>query len=38
MNCEFAKEMWDKLIAIYDGDSKVKKAKIQTHTRQFESL
>ena len=38
MNCEYAKEMWDKLIAIYDGDSKVKKTKLQTHRRQFESL
>lgn len=30
--------MWDKLISLYDGDSKVKKAKIQTHRRKFESL
>ena len=38
MNCNSAKEMWDKLISLYDGDSKVKKAKLQTHRRQFESL
>jgi len=30
--------MWDKLIALYDGDSKVNKEKLQTHIRQFESL
>eukprot|EP00253_Pinus_taeda_P001537 PITA_01537 len=38
MNCNSAKEVWDKLISLYDGDSKVKKAKLQTHRRQFESL
>lgn len=38
MNCEFAKEMWDKLIAIYDGGSEVKKAKLQIHRRQFQSF
>eukprot|EP00253_Pinus_taeda_P025126 PITA_25126 len=38
MNCNFAKEVWDNLISLYDGDSKVKKAKLQTHRRQFESL
>lgn len=37
MNCDSAKEMWDKLIVIYDGESKVKKAKFQTHRQQFES-
>eukprot|EP00253_Pinus_taeda_P007818 PITA_07818 len=37
-NCNSAKEMWDKLVGLYDGDSKVKKAKLQTHRRQFESL
>lgn len=36
MNCDSAKEMWDKLISIYDGDSKVKKENLQTHTRQIE--
>jgi len=38
MNYDSAKEMLDKLIAIYDGDSKAKKAKLQAHRRQFESL
>ena len=38
MNCDSAKEVWDKLIALYDGDSKVKRAKLQTHRSQFESL
>jgi len=37
MNCDSAKEVWDKLISLYDGDSKVKKAKLQSHRRQFES-
>eukprot|EP00253_Pinus_taeda_P002164 PITA_02164 len=38
MHCTSAKEMWEKLVSLYDGDSKVKKAKLQTHRRQFESL
>eukprot|EP00253_Pinus_taeda_P032376 PITA_32376 len=38
MNCNSANEMWDKLVGLYDGDSKVKKAKLQTHRRKFESL
>lgn len=38
MNCNSSKEVWDKLISLYDGDSKVKKAKLQTHRRQFQSL
>eukprot|EP00253_Pinus_taeda_P020580 PITA_20580 len=38
MNCNSAKEMWDKLVGLYDGDSKVKKTKLQTHRRQFERL
>jgi hypothetical protein len=33
-----AKEIWDKLQNIYEGDSKVKKAKIQTYRGQFEQL
>ena len=37
MNCNSTKEVWDKLISLYDGDSKVKKAKLQTHRRNFES-
>eukprot|EP00253_Pinus_taeda_P029739 PITA_29739 len=38
MHCTSAKEMWEKLVSLYDGDSKVKKAKLKTHRRQFESL
>eukprot|EP00253_Pinus_taeda_P028665 PITA_28665 len=38
MNCNSAKEVWDKLIGIYDRESKVKKEKIQTHRRQFKGL
>jgi len=33
LNCDLAKEVWDKLVSLYDGDSKVKKAKLQTHRR-----
>jgi hypothetical protein len=29
MHCESAKEMWDKLKNIYEGDEKVKEAKLQ---------
>ena len=35
MHCTSAKEMWEKLVSL---DSKVKKAKLQTHRSQFESL
>ena len=28
MNCDSTKEVWDKLVSLYDGDSKVKKAKL----------
>ena len=38
MNCDSTKEVWDKLVSLYDGDSKVKKAKLQTYRSQFESL
>ena len=38
MHYTLAKELWEKLVGLYDGDSKVKKAKLQTHKRQFESL
>lgn len=30
MSIEIAKDMWDKIINIYEGDEKVKKEKIQT--------
>eukprot|EP00253_Pinus_taeda_P014021 PITA_14021 len=32
------KEVWDKLVSLYDGDSKVKRGKLHTHRRHFESL
>ena len=38
MNCDSAKEVCDKLISLYDGEYKVKKAKLQTHRSQFESF
>ena len=37
-HCKFAKEIWDKLRNIYEGDSKVKTAKLQTYRGQFEQL
>jgi hypothetical protein len=37
-HCKFAKEIWDKLQNIYEGDSKVKATKIQTYRGQFEQL
>jgi hypothetical protein len=38
MHCKSAKELWDKLKVIYEGDSKVKQAKLQTLRAQFENL
>jgi hypothetical protein len=38
MHCKLAKEMWEKLKNTYEGDDKVKQAKLQTHRSQFESL
>jgi hypothetical protein len=37
-HCKYAKEIWDKLRNIYEGDSKVKEAKLQTYRGQFEQL
>jgi hypothetical protein len=37
-HCKSAKEIWDKLQNIYEGDSKVKTAKLQTYRGQFEQL
>jgi hypothetical protein len=37
-HCKFAKEIWDKLRNIYEGDSKVKVAKLQTYRGQFKQL
>jgi hypothetical protein len=38
MHCNSTKEIWDKLKVIYEGDIKVKKAKLQTYITQFEIL
>jgi hypothetical protein len=38
MHFELKKYIWDKIQNIYEGKDKVKKEKIQTHRRQFESL
>lgn len=38
MYCELAKDMWGKLQTIYEGDEKVKEAKLQTYRAQFEVL
>jgi hypothetical protein len=38
MHCETMKEIWDKLKNIYEGDDKVKGAKLQTYIGQFENL
>jgi hypothetical protein len=35
---KYAKYIWDKLQNIYEGDSKVKEAKLQTYRGQFEQL
>ena len=35
MHCETAKEIWDKLKNFYEGDDKVKGAKLQTYRGQF---
>ena len=38
MSCKTSKEIWDKLQSIYEGDKKIKEAKLQTYRAQFESL
>jgi hypothetical protein len=38
IHCKSAKEIWDKLQNIYEGDSKVKETKLQTYRGQFEQL
>jgi hypothetical protein len=38
MHLQTTKEMWDKLINNYEGNEKVKDAKLQTYTVQFEKL
>jgi hypothetical protein len=37
-HCKSAKDIWDKLRNIYEGDSKFKAAKLQTYRVQFEQL
>jgi hypothetical protein len=37
-HCKSAKEIWDKLQNIYEGDTQVKAAKIQTYRGQFKQL
>jgi hypothetical protein len=37
-HCKSAKEIWDKLQNIYEGDTKFKVAKLQTYRGQFEQL
>jgi hypothetical protein len=36
--CKSAKEIWDKLQNIYEGDSKFKTTKLQTYRGEFEQL
>jgi hypothetical protein len=38
MHLQTAKEMWDKLISIYEGNEKVKDAKLQTFRLKFEQI
>jgi hypothetical protein len=38
VHCKSTKEIWEKLLNIYEGDSKVKEAKLQTYRGQFEQL
>ena len=38
MHCETAKEIWDKLRNICEGDDKIKGEKLQTYRGQFENL
>ena len=38
MQLKSAKEIWDKIILSYEGDSQVKRAKLQTFIIQYETL
>ena len=38
MHYNTSKDIWDKLESIYEGDAKVKRAKLQTYRAQFERL
>ena len=37
-HCKSTNEIWDKLQNIYEGDSKVKEAKLQTYKGKFKKL
>ena len=37
-HCKSTKEIWDKILNIYEGDSKVKATKLQTYRGQFEQI
>jgi hypothetical protein len=37
-HCKSTKEIWDKLLNIYEGYAKVKATKLQTYIGQFEQL
>jgi hypothetical protein len=37
-HCKSAKDIWDKLQNIYEGDTKVKEVKLQTYRSQFKQL
>jgi hypothetical protein len=38
MHCDFAKDIWDKIQNVYEGEAKVKGVKLQTYKGQFEQL
>ena len=38
MHCKSSKELWNKLKSCYEGDNKVKKAKLKTYRGQLESF
>jgi uncharacterized lipoprotein YehR (DUF1307 family) len=38
MGCNTAKEVWDKLESVYEGDPKVKQVKLRRHRAEFENL
>jgi hypothetical protein len=38
MHLDYSKEMWDKLVSSYEGNEKVKYAKLQTYRLKFEQL
>lgn len=38
MDCDTAKQVWDRLQSVYEGDDKIKKAKLQIHRSEFENL